>query len=306
MVSHRARKGTSRGEGPKMGQSKNQAQSSAVQKSATSKSKKDRKKQRNRKLTQPSATQKKPLSKSKRNQKQALQQASKPITLNPKALHAKPSDDVYNGVPSAAVGEVFSLALEFRRMKPTVDVIVKVTKTELDREIVSSLIEAALRLLPPATTPQGIKEQQEISRRKGELSRRAENEFIDALRKRRLLFLTEKEQQKGQGRGDREEETKEKKKKKKKKQQMSAPTPDIRFKSPVDISGHTCLWLEYKNFFGFRKNPFVAKKNRKQLGRYATEIGPGAVVYRLGYEMGHLDIEGVRVFRQSDLLAQLR
>lgn len=188
-------------------------------------------------------------------------------------------------------------------MKPTADVIIRVTKTELDKEIVSSLIEAALRLLPPATTPQGIKEQQEISRKKRELSQKAEDEFINNLRKKGFLFLTEKEQRNGK---EAEEEKGEKKRKKKKKQQMSAPTPDVRFKTSVNISGHTCLWLEYKNFFGFRKNPFVARNNRKQLTRYATEIGPGAVVYRLGYETGHLNIEGVRVFRESDLLEQLQ
>ncbi|KAL1854636.1 hypothetical protein Plec18170_004727 [Paecilomyces lecythidis] len=308
MGTRRARKGTSRNEDRKKEQSRNQAQPSAAQKAASSKLKKDRKKQRNKKLTQPSAAQKKPLSKSKKERKQALQKASKPILLligaNPKTPNATPSDGGYNGVPSAAVGEVFSLALEFRRMKPTADVIIRVTKTELDKEIVSSLIEAALRLLTPATTPQGIKEQQEISRRKRELSQKAEDEFLNNLRKKGFLFLTEKEQRNGK---EAEEEKGEKKrKKKKKKQQMSAPTPDVRFKPSVNISGHTCLWLEYKNFFGFRKNPFVARNNRKQLTRYATEIGPGAVVYRLGYETGHLNIEGVRVFRESDLLEQLQ
>ncbi|KAL1881700.1 hypothetical protein Plec18167_003299 [Paecilomyces lecythidis] len=303
MGTRRSRKGTSRNEDRKKEQSKNLAQPSAAQKAASSKLKKERKKQRNKKLTQPSPAQKKPPSKSKRERKQALQKASKPISVNPITPNATPSDGGYNGVPSAAVGEVFSLALEFRRMKPTADVIIRVTKTELDKEIVSSLIEAALRLLPPATTPQGIKEQQEISRRKRELSQKAEDEFLNNLRKKGFLFLTEKEQRNGK---EAEEEKGEKKRKKKKKQQMSAPTPDVRFKTSVNISGHTCLWLEYKNFFGFRKNPFVARNNRKQLTRYTTEIGPGAVVYRLGYETGHLNIEGVRVFRESDLLERLQ
>ncbi|KAJ9299063.1 hypothetical protein DTO271G3_3305 [Paecilomyces variotii] len=262
MVSRRARKGISRGE-------------------------RDRKKQQNKNLAQLSAVQKKPPSKSKRDREKAIQQASKPTAGNPKEIHTTPCpSDIYNGITSTAVGKVFSLALQYKHMNPSIDVITRLSKTNLDGDIVSCLIEAALRLLPPPTTPEGIKKQQELSERKRKLAQKAENEFIDALRKKGYGFLTEKEQQK--------------------KGQKSGVTPDVRFKDPVNISGHDCSWLEYKNFFGFRQNPFIATKNKKQFRKYLSEMGPGAVVYKFGYETGHLDMDGVKAFRESDLLAQLQ
>lgn len=82
-------------------------------------------------------------------------------------------------------------------------------------------------------------------------------------------------------------------------------TPDIRFDEPTYILGQLCWWLEFKNHFGFRKNPFVAAKDRRQLLKYATQIGPGAVVYKLGYETSHVNIDGVVTFFEGSLVHRL-
>ena len=66
-----------------------------------------------------------------------------------------------------------------------------------------------------------------------------------------------------------------------------------------------CTWLEYKNYFGFRSNPFVASASKKQYQKYAAQIGPGAVVYRLGFESGHVNIDGVMTFREKEVLQDL-
>jgi hypothetical protein len=60
--------------------------------------------------------------------------------------------------------------------------------------------------------------------------------------------------------------------------------------STLLIDGHLCHWIEFKNYFGFKSNPLIASKNKKQLKRYASEIGSGAVVYRLGFEIDHIVI----------------
>ena len=82
-------------------------------------------------------------------------------------------------------------------------------------------------------------------------------------------------------------------------------TPDIRFLEPTFICGHHCWWLEFKDFFGFQANPYVAAHNRKQFSKYAAQIGPGAVVYELGFETDHVDIEGVKIFRKEEVIKSL-
>jgi hypothetical protein len=63
------------------------------------------------------------------------------------------------------------------------------------------------------------------------------------------------------------------------------------------------MW--FKNYFGFRENPFVASKNKKHFQKYATQIWPGAVVYRLGFETDHVNIDGVMTFREREVLQNL-
>jgi hypothetical protein len=84
-----------------------------------------------------------------------------------------------------------------------------------------------------------------------------------------------------------------------------AVTPDVLFRKPTLICGHLCSWLEYKNSFGFRSNPYVAASTRKQLLKYATQIGPGAVVYKHGFETGHLSIHEVMSFREKEVFEYL-
>ena len=93
-------------------------------------------------------------------------------------------------------------------------------------------------------------------------------------------ILTEKEQRKGQLRS----------------------TADIRFLKPILIDAHLYHWIEFKNYFGFKSNLFIASKNRKQLKKYASEIGSGVVVYKLGFEIDHILLTGIHSFREAEVL----
>jgi hypothetical protein len=187
----------------------------------------------------------------------------------------------YIGIPRSSVSPVYATARRLRFREPTVEDIRRYTKTELDNQIVSALIAAALRLLPADNTPQGIALRTEKLRLKAAEAKLAEDNFCAALRRCGFLFLRE-----GQ-------------------QQGEASTPDVRFQQHTSICGHLCLWLEYKNYFGFRDNPFVASKSKKQYRKYATNIGPGAVVYKLGFEIDHVNIDGVMTFREEEVLQDL-
>ncbi|TKA74651.1 hypothetical protein B0A55_07965 [Friedmanniomyces simplex] len=61
-------------------------------------------------------------------------------------------------------------------------------------------------------------------------------------------------------------------------------TPDVLFQCPETICGQVCHWMEYKNTFGFKSNPFVHAKHKAQLHRYVKSFGEGMVVYKLGHE----------------------
>lgn len=180
----------------------------------------------------------------------------------------------YLGLDRSVIAPVFAFAVRHRRQKPTVDVIIRRTKTALDNAIVSALLAAALRMLPADKTPQGVAKR--IVRQAEAKS--AEDAFVAGFDRLAYDYVTEDEQ-KG----------------------LSTMTPDIRFSKLTLVCGHPCLWLEYKDFFGFRANPYVARSNKKQFRRYANEIGPGAVIYKLGFETGHFDIEGVRLFHEKEV-----
>ena len=62
----------------------------------------------------------------------------------------------YIGIPRSAVSPVFATARRLRFREPTVDDILRRTKTELNNQIVSALIAAALRLLPVDDMLHGI------------------------------------------------------------------------------------------------------------------------------------------------------
>ncbi|TAQ84811.1 hypothetical protein B7494_g6870 [Chlorociboria aeruginascens] len=206
-------------------------------------------------------------------------QASRMDSESP--AHIPATSVKYIGVSRSVVSPVYATALKLRFQQPTVDDILRHIDTKLDKLIVSTLIAAALRLLPVDNTPNGIALRTEKSRVTAVKAKDAEDSFCAALSRRGLRYLRESQEQ------------------------GEASTPDVRFEQPTFICGHLCSWLEYKNYFGFRANPFLASKNKKQFRRYATKIGPGAVVYKLGFETGHLNIDGVMTFREEDVLQDL-
>lgn len=189
----------------------------------------------------------------------------------------------YIGVPRTAVTPVFKMACRLRFMKPDVDMLLRCIDTQLDTMVISALIEAALRLLPPDNSPSGRAEAEERMRQKKERALIQETSFIDKMRNFGYQFKTEREQ----------------------KELRLSPTPDIRFHEPVSVNGHSCHWIEYKNYFGFKANPFITSKNKKQFRKYVSGLGPGAVVYRLGYEIEHIAMIGVETFREAEFLNNL-
>jgi hypothetical protein len=188
------------------------------------------------------------------------------------------------GTPQTAVAPVFDLARRLRFTQPDADTIIYCSKTQLDRAIVCSLINAALRLLPLDNSPDGIQRRREKHKIKIEQAQLAETQFTKSVRNLGYIFLTEIEQ----------------------KESMISLTPDIRFLDPIRIRGYLCFRLEYKNYFGFRANPYLASQNRKQFKKYTAETGPGAVVYKLEFEMNYLNIDGVKAFREKELLQCLK
>ena len=195
--------------------------------------------------------------------------------------HIQPTSVKYTGIPRSVVSPVYVTAFKQRFTQPTVDDILRLTKTKLEIPIVTALISAALRLLPVDNTLSGIAERVEKHRIMAAEAKRAEDSFCLALSQRGLKYVRESQQQ------------------------GETATPDIRLQNPTIIYGHLCFWLEFKNYFGFRENPFLASKNKKQFQKYATQIGPGAVVYKLGFEIDHINIDGVIAFREKEVLQDL-
>ncbi|KAJ5547544.1 hypothetical protein N7513_004778 [Penicillium frequentans] len=137
------------------------------------------------------------------------------------------------------------MACHLRFKKPDVNMLLRYIDTQLDHMVISALIEAALRLLPPDDTPEGRFEAKERMQQKMERAHLQEVAFVDQVRDYGYQLLTESEQKKSQ----------------------LGSTPDIRFLEPVSIHGNLCHWIEFKNYFGFKSNPFIAAKNKKQLKR---------------------------------------
>ncbi|KAJ5712952.1 uncharacterized protein N7483_010133 [Penicillium malachiteum] len=172
------------------------------------------------------------------------------------------------------------MACHLRFENPDVNMLLSHIETQLDHMVISALIEAALRLLPPDDTPEGRLEAKERMQRKMERAHLQEVAFVDQVRKFGYQLLTESEQ----------------------KNHHLRSTPDIRFIQPVSINGQLCHWIEFKNSFGFKSNPFIAAKNKKQLQRYSSELGSGAVVYKLGFEIDHIVAPGIHSFREEEVL----
>lgn len=145
-----------------------------------------------------------------------------------------------------------------------------------------TLIEAAARLLPSDHSPEGVVARQEKQKEKTQKALSAEALFVEYFTIFGYQFLGESQQK-----------------------ELINSTPDVHIHKPTLVCGHLCRWLEYKHFFGFRANPFVASENKKQFRRYTTEIGPGVIFYKLGFETGRLNIDSVRSLREHEVLLSL-
>ncbi|KAG8629827.1 hypothetical protein KVT40_001446 [Elsinoe batatas] len=179
----------------------------------------------------------------------------------------------YPGISSAIVKQVFYTAMRMRYQSPTAEKIQLETKTSLDLDIVAAILEGALRVLPPDNSAQGTS-------------------FIHLLRHAGLALKDEGQQKRDI------------------KQQIEAGhedvatiTPDVLFLSPTEVCGRTVKWIEYKDMFGFKKNPFIHKKHVKQVRRYKDQFGDGMIVYKLGFEEKHIVQEGVHCFLEAEIIS---
>lgn len=73
----------------------------------------------------------------------------------------------------------------------------------------------------------------------------------------------------------------------------------------ISVSGKSCRWLKYKDYFGFPDHPFVAQSEKRRLRKYVQRHGPGAAVYALGFQSRYPNNDGVTVFRAADVLEAL-
>jgi hypothetical protein len=79
-------------------------------------------------------------------------------------------------------------------------------------------------------------------------------------------------------------------------------TPDSLFSKATSLCGFCTKWVEYKNKFGLKSNPYVHGRIKKQPKRYPEAFGDGMVVFNLGYELEHLSIESWKVMREANVL----
>jgi len=76
-------------------------------------------------------------------------------------------------------------------------------------------------------------------------------------------------------------------------------TPDLLLLDDVRINGIPCAWIDAKHFFGAALK-FPRKKTQKQVDRYVSEYGQGAIVYRHGF-CEALDLKGAVLLDSSPL-----
>lgn len=192
----------------------------------------------------------------------------------------------YKGIQSNLIKPVFDMAQKLKWRNPTVAQICDAVDTDLDTKIIASLIEAAMRVVPANSSPESLVRRQQDEAAKAALAKVAENSFFNVWKVLGFDCLSESQQRKLFKGTD--------------------STPDIYFKNPVDLFGVSCNWIEYKNFFGFKANPFIHAKNKQQFQRYAKKFGPGVVVYSLGYETGCIDLPGVSVYHEGQVREALK
>ncbi len=206
-----------------------------------------------------------------------------PQTLQTIVVALNSSRD-YTGIPRSEVDTVFKVARKLLSQQPSPDRIIERTQTELGRDIVCALINATYRLLPPDKSPEGVEARQQKQNERTKRALSAEQNFRKHFTELGYQFLDERQQRQ---------------------QQVGALTPDMLFPRPTLVNGYLCMWLEYKDYFGFRANPYVASHEKKQFRKYITGIGPGAVIYKLGFEVEYPSIEGVEAFREQEAVQSL-
>ncbi|KAK1807376.1 hypothetical protein LTR12_018275 [Friedmanniomyces endolithicus] len=190
----------------------------------------------------------------------------------------------YKGVPKNKVDNVFRKACQLRFRHPTPDDIILATKTDLCYRTVSAIL-----------SPEGTLQRQQKATERARRAKDAELAFINLLISIDTKFLREDEQKErivaSIKAGDID---------------IIRVTPDVLFTQPTNVCGFTCHWIEYKDTFGFRGDPFVAARNKKQLRKYATIFGTGMVVHKLGFECGRLQLEGVCCLREAEVVESRR
>lgn len=126
-------------------------------------------------------------------------------------------------------------------MQPDLSIIMQLTKTTLDISVIGAIVEAAYRLLRPDNSPKGIEERNQMQKWKAEEALQAEDNFLGCLKSSGYRFHREAEQKKS----------------------MPRVTPGAPFLGQILINGQLCHRIEFKNYFGFRANQFVASKEKR-------------------------------------------
>lgn len=194
----------------------------------------------------------------------------------------------YDGEPKAAVQVIFRFACLHRHEAMDAGSVMRRVHTTLSPEVIKSIIDAALKLLPPDNSPQGRLERQLMEQEKKRRAIQAEDAFVRHLEARYQVIRESDVRRALLDAGARPH-----------------ATPDVVFEAPVTIVGAACRWIECKSYFGFGRNPYVAASERKQIKKYVDHLGPGIVVFRLGYEQRHLALDGVRVYREQEMVNSL-
>lgn len=201
----------------------------------------------------------------------------------------------YNGIPAAVIKPIFQAARRIRFATPTVEDLIQLTGTTLDIQVVSAILEGAKRLLPPDNSTEGREMRKVEMAMKTLQALEAETAFVVRLQRLQPRSMTEEQQNESirlkieAGSAD-----------------VVRATPDLLFLETTWLCGFRTNWIEYKNMFGFKSNPYVYGKIKKQLKRYIEMFGNGMVVFKLGYESEHLSIEGLKVMREADVLQWMR
>ena len=201
------------------------------------------------------------------------------------------SSEQYRGIPSEQIKVVFKTACVRCFSHPTKADIIAATKTSLDADVVSAILEGALRLLPPDDTPDGHAKRKTEMALKATHALRAERAFTNSVSILQPLLLDESQQQERIKAAIEPGAT-----------NFERCTPDILFLSPTWLCDQLCHWIEYTNTFGFKSSPFLYQKHKKQLRRYVAAFGSGMVVFKLGYECGLFAIEVMSYHREEEVL----